>query len=170
MSNSFRMLTLSGFLLVTFLGASPALALSPVTFVSGKGSDTGTCASPANPCSTFQFAIGQTSAGGEIKALDPANYGGIVITKSISLTGIEGAGIGRGTAADAITINAGTNDRINLSHLTLEGFKIAQRGIVLISGGSLTITDCVVRNFTSTGILLQPAGVAKFLIKDTLVG
>jgi hypothetical protein len=40
---------------------------------------------------------------------------------------------------------------------------------VLIAGGSLTITDCVVRNFTSTGIILAPAGAAKFLIKDTLV-
>ena len=61
MSNSFSMLKLTGFLLVTFLGAAPALALSPVTFVSGKGNDSGSCADPAHPCSTFQFAIGQTS-------------------------------------------------------------------------------------------------------------
>jgi hypothetical protein len=65
-------------------------------------------ASPYAPCRTFQFALSQTSPGGEIKALDPAPYGVVVITKSISITGVEGAGIFRiFGAADAITINAG---------------------------------------------------------------
>src|SRR5262249_37253586 len=85
-----------------FLGATPALAVSPVTFVSGKGTNAGTCASPEKPCRTFQFALGQTSPGGEIKALDPANYGGVGITKSISLTGVEGASINRTTGDDII--------------------------------------------------------------------
>jgi hypothetical protein len=31
---------------LSWLGAAPALALSPVTFDSGKGTDTGTCADP----------------------------------------------------------------------------------------------------------------------------
>jgi hypothetical protein len=134
------------------LGASPAQAASPVTFVSGRGTDSGTCASPATACRTFQFAIGQTNAGGEIKALDPANYGGATISKSISLTGVDGAGIDRAGGPVAITINAGPNDTINLSHLTLDGLKTAQNGILLNSGGSLTISYCTVRNFKSAGI------------------
>jgi len=133
------------------LGAAPALAASPVTFVSGKGADTGDCASPANPCRSFKFAIGQTNPGGEIKALDPANYGGVTIAQSIS-----------------ITINAGASDVVNLSHLTLDGLKIAQEGILFNSGGSLTISHCVVRNF-SRAIDLDPTGATKFLIGDTLV-
>jgi hypothetical protein len=103
------------------LGAAPALALSPVTFVSGKGADTGTCASPGTPCRSFQFALGQTSPGGEIKALDPAPYGPVTITRSISITGIERASINRASGIH-ITINAGRLDTINLSHLTLDGF------------------------------------------------
>jgi hypothetical protein len=103
------------------LGAAPALASSPVTFVSGKGADSGTCASPANPCRTFQFAVGETSPGGEIKALDPAPYGPVTITHSISITGVEGAGSFRTSAVDSITINAGPNDTVNLSHLTIDG-------------------------------------------------
>jgi hypothetical protein len=150
------------------LGAAPARASSLETFVSGNGSDTGTCASPANPCRTFQFALGQTSADGEIQVLGPANYGGVIITKSISITGVEGAGIDR-SADDAITINAGPNDAINLSHLILDGLGIAQNGIVLNSGGSLTITHCAVRSFVSQGIRLVPTGLTKFLIGDTLV-
>ncbi len=150
------------------LGAAPALAASPVTFVSGKGADSGTCATPRNPCRTFQFAFGQTSPGGEIKALDPADYGGLTITNSIRVTGVNGAGIFRTVAGgNAITINAGPNDTINLSHLTLDGLKTAQRGIVLRTGGPLTVTHCTVRNFTSIGIGLFPKGNTAFLIADT---
>jgi hypothetical protein len=170
MSKLISPLAAAGALLsLSCLGAAPALALSPVTFVSGKGSDTGTCASSANPCSTFQFAIGQTSAGGEVKALDPAHFGAMVITKSISITGVEGAGRTLNLTKDAITINAGPNDRINLSHLILDGVKTANNGIVLNSGGSLTIAHCVVRNFGAFGIILKPTGATKFLIGDTLV-
>jgi hypothetical protein len=166
----FSPLAIAGAFALPFLGAAPALAASPVTFVSGKGADTGTCASPATPCRTFQFAFGQTSPGGEIKALDPAPYGPVTITNSISITGVEGASINR-ASGDHITINAGPNDTINLSHLTLDGFRIASlsKGIVLNSGGSLTISHCTVRNFKQNGILLEPSGATRFLITDTLV-
>ena len=100
MSKLFSPLTIAGaFASLTFLGAAPALAASSVTFVSGKGADSGTCASPANPCRSFQFAFGQTSAGGEIKALDPAPYGPVTITNSISITARAPAS----TARPAIT-------------------------------------------------------------------
>ena len=102
-----------------YLGAIPAPASSLATFVSGKGTDTGTCASPANPCRSFKFALGQTSSGGEIKALDPADYGGLTITKSVSLTGVEGAGIFQTHAgSNAITVDVGPNDTVKLSRLS----------------------------------------------------
>jgi hypothetical protein len=162
--------TIAGAVLtLAYLSAGPALALSPVTFVSGRGTDSGTCASPATPCRTFQFALGQTSPGGEIKARDPADYGSVTITKSVSITGVEGAGIFRTIAGDAITINAGATDTINLSYLTLDAFATARHGIVLNSGGSLTITNCVVRDFDGFGIFVNPSsGNTTFLIADTV--
>ncbi len=154
------------FLTLPCLSAAPVLAASLVTFVSGEGTDSGSCASPANPCRTFQFAFGQTSPGGEIKALDPADYGPITITQSISITGVDGAGI---SGFNGITINAGPNDTINVSYLTLDGFKTATRGILLNSGGLLTITHCAVRNYTTEGIRIAPAsGTANFLIRDVV--
>jgi hypothetical protein len=148
--------------------ATAANATTPVTFVSGKGANRGTCASPATPCRSFQFALGQTSPGGEIKALDPAQYGKVTITKSVSITGVEGAGGSLAGATDAITINAGPNDAINLSHLILDGFKTAAFGIVLTSGGSLTIAHCTVQNFTAAGIRIGPTGQTNYLITDTV--
>lgn len=158
----------SAFLSLSCLVAAPARASSLVTFVSGKGTDTGVCATPATPCRSFKFAITQTSPGGKIQALDPANYGGVIITKSISIAGVEGAGIDR-SARNAITINAGPNDVVNLGHLIVDGRGTASRGIELNSGGSLTITQCTVRNFSSAGIIIEPAAATTFLIGNTLV-
>ena len=163
----------SAFASLIFLGATPAMARSPVTFISGKGVDSGTCALPSASCRTFQFALGQTSAGGEIKALDPASYGSLTINKSISVTGVEGAGIfqdvRQGGQDAAITIDAAPNDVIYLSHLILDGFKTASNGIVFLTGGSLTISYCTVRNFVINGIGFFPIGTSRFLIRDTLV-
>jgi hypothetical protein len=82
----------AGLFLALVCVAAPAQA-HPVTYVSGKGSDSNDCFSPATPCRSFQRAVNQTVAGGEVKALDPADYFPVTITKSISLTGVPGAGI-----------------------------------------------------------------------------
>jgi nitrous oxidase accessory protein NosD len=145
--------------------ASPAKALSAVTFVSGKGTNAGTCASPATPCRTFQFALGQTSPGGEIKALDPANYEPMTITKAISITGVESAGISSTTAGNAITIKAGSKDLINITNLIIDGLNTEQTGIEGDSFGSLTVTHCIIRKFRFAGI--DSSGI--FLIADVVV-
>jgi hypothetical protein len=60
------------------LAAAPAQAGPNRTFVSGLGTDSGTCTRPA-PCRTFAFALTVTTAGGEIDVLDPAGYGPVTI-------------------------------------------------------------------------------------------
>lgn len=152
------------------LEAAPARALSFVTFVSGKGSDSSNnCSVQASPCRTFQHALGQTIAGGEIKALDPANYFPVTISKSLTITGVDGAGILRGAAGPAITINAGASDVVNISNLTIDGFKTATYGILVNSAGSLTIRNCTVQNFTGHGIFFFQTTATRFLIADTAV-
>ena len=155
-------------LFLACLGAVPAAAASLVTFVSGSGTDKGACDSASRPCRTFQFAVKQTSAGGEVKALDPANYGPrVTITQSISITGVDGASIN--VPGDfGILIHSGVNDKVNLTNLIVDGGPGALTGIVLDTGGSLTITHCVVRNFI-TGIDLRPQFLSEFLIVDTVV-
>jgi hypothetical protein len=147
------------------LGSTSALALSSVTFVSGKGANSGNCTSPSTPCRTFQFALGQTGPGGEIKVLDPASYGNLTISKSISITGIEGASINR-TSGDAIIINAGPSDTVNLSHLDIDGRTFANNGIVVNSVGSLTVAHCTVRSFKFAGLVARPSSQTKLLLTD----
>jgi hypothetical protein len=73
-------------LLVFCLLSSTAQAQATRTWVSGVGSDANPC-SRTNPCQTFAGAISKTAAGGEIDALDPADYGVVTITKAITIDG-----------------------------------------------------------------------------------
>jgi hypothetical protein len=171
MSKFFSWLSIaSAILFLPCLGAGPAAAASQVTFVSGKGTDTGTCADPTHPCRTFQFALGQTAPFGEVKALDPAEYGPMTITQSVSITGVEGASINFASPSDSITINAGPNDAVNLSHLVIDGTMGSGNKVNLNSGGSLTVTHCTVRNFPggsqAIGIFASPGTVTNVLFED----
>src|SRR5262252_7696506 len=56
------------------LSAVPAQAQAMRTFVSGSGKDGNPCTA-TSPCQTFQRALAMTLAGGEISALNSANYG-----------------------------------------------------------------------------------------------
>lgn len=159
----------STLLCLSCLSAAPASAYSIVTYVSGKGVDTGACATPATTCRTFQFAFNQTFPGGEIKALDAADYSPVTINRSVSISGVEGAGIVRFTAGNAITINAGATGVVSIADLTVDGFnKTATTGIKLNSAASLTIRNCTARNFSGPGIDLVPTTALRFLIADVV--
>ena len=133
--------------------AVPAYAGGARSFVSGGGSDVGTCERTA-PCRTFGYAITQTNAGGEIVALDSSGYGPVTITKSISLIAPRGvhAGISP-SSGNAITIAAGTGDQVVLRNLHLNGANGAFDGIHYTSGRSLTVEDCVIAGFSDAGIV-----------------
>lgn len=111
---------------VCCLSASPASA-ALVSFVSGRGVDNGACASPASPCRTFSYAINQTSDGGEIKTLGPGFYGAPAINKSITIAGVDGAGIFRTAAGAAIIVNAGPTGQVLLRNHSLDGFGAGRR-------------------------------------------
>src|SRR5262245_48964588 len=69
-----------------FVGTSAAYAQATRTWVSGVGDDVNPCSRTA-PCKTFAGAISKTAAGGEISVLDPGGFGGVTITKSITING-----------------------------------------------------------------------------------
>ena len=167
--------------LVCLLPAAPAQAAAARTFVSAAGSDANNCANVATPCRHFAAAYAATAPNGEIFVLDPANYGSLTITGPVSIEGHDWASVAPPTDGNAITINANPGDSINIRGVSLNGTGITgnTNGIVFNSGGSLTVTDCVVQNFTTTnigdptkgnGILLQPtAGTINFSIVNTIV-
>jgi Periplasmic copper-binding protein (NosD) len=161
---------------VVALSAAPAQAASDRTFVSAAGSDSNNCANVATPCRHFATAFAATAPGGEIFVLDPANYGSLTITYAVSIEGHGWASIAPPNGGAAITINAGPSDAVTLSGLEIDGAGGGYNGIVFNSGGSLTVTGCVVQNLqfvsltTGNGILIQPAsGAVSFVISNTTV-
>ncbi len=143
-------LALCLFGLVTTVPLAPAHAQANRTWVSGLGTDSGACSRTA-PCLTFAFALGVTNAGGEINVLDPGGFGNVTINKSISIynDGVGEAGIVV-TGVNAIVINAGATDVINLRGLTLNG-QGGSLGVHVLAAGKLNIQNCVIQQF-GTGV------------------
>src|SRR5262252_7236568 len=73
-------------LAILVLGTGFMYGQASRTWVSGVGDDVNPCSRTA-PCKTFAGAIAKTAPGGEIDALDPAGYGAVTITKSITIDG-----------------------------------------------------------------------------------
>ena len=155
--------------LAVTLPAVSAQAQAPRTFVSAAGSDSNPC-SFAAPCRHFQAAVMATSAGGEVDALDPAGYGPITISQAVTIEGQGWSYMAPAANSPAITINA-VSGNVYIHGVSLNGVGITgtTTGIQFNSGGSLTVTDCVVRNFTGNGINFVPSASSQLFVSNTLV-
>jgi hypothetical protein len=149
--------------------AAPARAAS-ATWVSGTGSNAGSCAITA-PCKTFKFAYGQTNAGGTINVLSAGSFGPLTITKSISIVadGVEAAILGGGGVGAAITIQAAAGDIVSLRGLTVDLAGTANIGVSFLSGAALHVHKSVIRG-TTDGISFVPAsGASELYVADSVI-
>src|SRR6266700_8319621 len=134
------------------------------TWVSGVGDDVNPCSRTA-PCKTFAGAISKTAAGGEIDALDPAGYGAVTITKSITIDGGGGqvaSVLVSGTNGIVVQANAST-DVVNLRNLRINGIGSGINGVQFNSGKALLIQNCEIFGFTGNGINITSAGGKVFV-------
>jgi hypothetical protein len=99
----------------------PANAQATRTWISGVGDDANPCSRTA-PCKTFAGAIAKTAAGGEINCLDPAGFGGVTITKAITIfcEAVSNGGV-LVSGTNGIVVAAGATDRVVLDGLDFEG-------------------------------------------------
>ena len=128
--------------------ASSAHAQATRTWVSGVGDDVNPCSRTA-PCKTFAGAISKTAAGGEINCLDPAGFGAVTLTKSVTIdcTGTLG-GILASSTTGVILNGAGII-------VTLRGLEInggppnlpGVNGIRFLQGARLNVEDSTIYNF-----------------------
>src|SRR3970040_1205142 len=105
---------------VTCLAATPIQAQATRTWVSGVGDDANPDSRTA-PCKTFAGAISKTAAGGEISVLDPGGFGGVTITKAITISGDGTLSGVLASLTNGIIVNAGVNDRVVLRNLSING-------------------------------------------------
>lgn len=150
------------------LAATAAEAQATRTWVSGVGDDANPCSRTA-PCKTFAGAISKTANGGEINVLDPGGFGGVTITKSITISaeGVEAGVLVSGT--NGMIISATSNDVVTLRGLDFEGLGTGLSGIKVISAKELNVENCTIRNFTVAGIDFEPNVLGAALdIRDTV--
>jgi len=138
-----------GAMLVPVLCAAPAQAQATRTWVSGVGDDANPCSRTA-PCKTFAGAISKTQASGEINCLDGGGFGGLTITKSITISCEAGTAGVLVSGTNGFLIAAGANDVVYLKGLDFEGVNTGLVGIKFNSGLGLFIDNCVIRDFGST--------------------
>jgi hypothetical protein len=139
------------------------------SFVSSSGLDTNSCMITA-PCQTFAEAYTKIGANGIIAALDPGKYGPINIIGPVTINGNGWAAITAPAEGNGgITISAGSNDNVTLTGLEIDGAGAATNGIAFSTGNSLTVTNCVVKDFAGAAIQFAPYNTSSVLIKNTIV-
>ena len=135
------------------LACIPALA-APRAFVASNGSDRGAARCTLNnPCRTFQVAHNAVDAGGEVVALDTAEYGSVTVTKSISILGSPGsvAIITVATGSGVVVATPGVSvvlRNLNITGVTGNGIAWITAGADMSAGSSLAIENCVFSNLT----------------------
>src|SRR5688572_7643500 len=143
-----------------------AAAQATRTWVSGVGDDANPCSRTA-PCKTFAGAISKTAAGGMINVLDPGGYGGVTITKSITIDGgSRGMGGTLVSGTNAIVINAGAADRVTIRNLSIDGLGTGLSAIRIIAGQSLHVDNVFITGFQK-GIDIAPAANTFAYIHNT---
>jgi hypothetical protein len=144
------------------------------SFVSSAGSDSNACTITA-PCATFGHAYTVIAANGIIAALDPGKYGPLNIVGPVTVNGNGWAAITGTASGNGITVNiSGGTGNVILTGLEVDGAGAAYNGIVFQSGASLTISDCIVKDFvvngsgTGNGILIAPTSNTNFTVVNTI--
>jgi Right handed beta helix region len=163
------LLTILGSLCVAFL-ASPASAEAMRTWVSAAGDDMRSC-SRTEPCRSFNRAIQEAAAGGEINCIDAGEYStfSLTINKSITID-CEGTYGGIHAAPDRVGININAPDVVvTLRNLTIRGAGTGATGVLFSQHGStLRIENSRISGFR-TGIHFVPAVIAKLYIVNTTI-
>jgi len=168
-----------------FAFASMAQAQATRTWVSGVGDDANPCSRTA-PCKTFAGAISKTALNGEINCLDPAGFGAVTITKSITIdchevfasvlhSGTNGINI----PFDSFTNVSETQRSVRLRNLNFNGANTGNVSINITGTTNVTtkvfVEDCLLDgNFTgatSRGILdsRTNAAGARLVVNNTTV-
>ena len=144
--------------LIALAVPSAASGQATRTWVSGVGDDANPCSRTA-PCKTFAGAISKPANGGEINCLDPGGFGGVTITKSLTIKChyTEGGVLVSGT--NAIVINATATDKVTLKGLDINGIGVGAQtslsGVKVLSARHVNLIDNEIYRFQS-GVTIAP--------------
>jgi hypothetical protein len=149
--------------------AATAHAQATRTWVSGVGDDANPCSRTA-PCKTFAGAISKTAAGGFINIIDPGGFGGVTITKSITIDG-DGSHAGLLVGSSNGIIVNGAGIIVNLRNLSIEsplGLP-GTNGISVLQAAEVHIDHCTITGFSNTAVTFNPSGGGEGYVSNTTI-
>lgn len=135
----------------TLMISSSAQAQATRTWVSGVGDDVNPCSRTA-PCKTFAGAISKTATDGEISVLDPGGFGGLTVTKGITVNG-EGtlAGV-LNAGTTGFIINAPTTSNVTIRNVSINAPKTGTDGIRVLAAKTVIIENVTINGQANEGI------------------
>jgi hypothetical protein len=159
------------FFVFVFAFASMAQAQATRTWVSGVGDDVNPCSRTA-PCKTFAGAISKTAVNGEINCLDPAGYGAVTVTKSITIDceDTQGSILSAGTNGVIVNITSVTDTKkaFKLRGVSINGAGTGINGIRVLAANTVHLDEVVIDGVTQHGVSLETtSGTPKVFIQDT---
>jgi len=159
------------------LPTAPAQAQATRTWVSGVGDDVNPCSRTA-PCKTWAGAISKTADGGEIDALDPGGFGGVTITKSITLDGGGGQVASILVAGtNGINISAQANAVVIIKNIRFQGGlgnggnpgNSGQTAIKINTANMVVIENNEIYGFAVNGIQDARAGGGRLFVRNNTI-
>jgi hypothetical protein len=155
------------------VAADPAQATGSnyVSYVSNTGSDGNNCSSPAMACASFNAALGNTIAYGEIDCVNGGEYGNqFTISQSVTIDCAGGVGF---SSFGPITVD-GAGIVVRLRNLSFNGSSVVGAGILADNMAALYVENCVITNFNGTsgyrtGILFDPTTNAQLFVVNSII-
>lgn len=171
--NKTKLLSMTFAFLILAACASAAQAQATRTWISGVGDDVNPCSRTA-PCKTLAGAISKTAAGGEINAIDAGGYGTITITKSITIDLSEVFGSVLASGTNGIIVNDSSSTTPGSAVVTLRGLDIngvgtGLSGVRVVSGKTVNIENCRIYGFTNFGVSEERTTGGSLFITDTVI-
>src|SRR5688572_24129330 len=165
-----RSLLLAGALVLALLALpSSAFGQATRTWVSGVGDDANPCSRTA-PCKTFAGAISKTASGGEINIIDPGGFGGVTITKSLTIRGRGPTAGALVSGTNAIVINAAATDKVTIDGLDINGIgtgaQTSLSGIKVLSAGRVNIVNNEIYRFKAGVAVVPTSASTRVMIKN----
>lgn len=143
---------------VCFLFSLTASAQATRTWVSGVGDDVNPCSRTA-PCKTFAGAISKTATNGEINCLDPAGYGAVTVTKSITIDceDTQGSILSAGTNGVIVNITSATDTKkaFTLRGISINGAGTGINGVRVLAANQVNLEEVVISGVTQHGVSLE---------------
>ena len=160
------------FALFNALLAGSVHAQSSRTWVSGTGDDAFPCSRTA-PCKTFNGAFSKTATNGEISVLDPAGFGAVTITRSVTIDGRGATGVIFANQVTGVTINltdaADTAKTVRLRGLSINGGGNGLTGIKVVAAKRVSIEETVIDGFTQDGVAVTAADSVRVFLQAVTI-